>query len=159
MKNWIESCEAARSNPMDIFNQPIIAQSQLREMDPAIFFLHIEKCGGSTMTEFIVHNEPKLVNLRFKKNTNNIPFRWNDKESLKEADHLEFFKVNNLHTQHTTHNTNISLSFSLSLSLLFLHHRLCLLQNRRDLSRVYLRRVSSTNRIAISPDRRAPLSM
>jgi len=86
-------CTAARDNSADIFSQPQVDVSRFREMNAAVFFLHVEKCGGSTMWEFIKRNEEKAINIRFKENTRGVHFGWSDKKSLIDSGHLELFQV------------------------------------------------------------------
>eukprot|EP01088_Endostelium_zonatum_P002324 TRINITY_DN1285_c0_g1_i1.p1 TRINITY_DN1285_c0_g1~~TRINITY_DN1285_c0_g1_i1.p1 ORF type:complete len:337 (+),score=55.36 TRINITY_DN1285_c0_g1_i1:76-1086(+) len=79
------------------------------EGEEVTYFLHIEKCGGSTLTEWINSNVPteRLLNLRFHKGSGGFEFGWSNRQTLEEHGKLdefrELFKKHNLIIGHVAY--------------------------------------------------------
>ncbi|KAL6074886.1 hypothetical protein QOT17_003959 [Balamuthia mandrillaris] len=83
VEEMLSSCKEELNNTADAFQQPPPFPKAVLGLDAAVYFLHIEKCGGSTVWEFVRRNmRPRSVNLRFREQTGGFRMGWNDAVSL-----------------------------------------------------------------------------
>ncbi|KAL6071462.1 hypothetical protein QOT17_006184 [Balamuthia mandrillaris] len=89
VENMLSTCEKAMNNTADAFRQTVPDVEAIALQNAAIYFLHIEKCGGSTLWEFVKRNNQKsAVNMRFGDQLGGFELKWNDSASLAERPEL-----------------------------------------------------------------------
>ncbi|KAL6074887.1 IF rod domain-containing protein [Balamuthia mandrillaris] len=89
VENMLSTCEKAMNNTADAFRQTVPDVEAIGRLNAAIYFLHIEKCGGSTLWEFVKRNNQKsAVNVRFGDQLGGFELKWNDSVSLAERPEL-----------------------------------------------------------------------